>query len=99
MMDRRFADHRSQSRAASRFSRALPSRRASLVASDYWLNSLIIPAIVMGLEGLGLNLLTGYAGLVPLGYAVFMSIGPSRPTICCCASPYCLCRWRSQAQG
>jgi branched-chain amino acid transport system permease protein len=46
-----------------------------LVGNDYWLNSLIIPTIVMGLAGLGLNLLTGYAGLVSLGSAAFMSIG------------------------
>ena len=46
-----------------------------LVGNDYWLNSLIIPTIVMGLAGVGLNLLTGYAGLVSLGSAAFMSIG------------------------
>jgi branched-chain amino acid transport system permease protein len=46
-----------------------------LFASDYWLNSLIIPTIIMGLAGLGLNLLMGYAGLVSLGSAAFMSIG------------------------
>jgi branched-chain amino acid transport system permease protein len=45
------------------------------VGNDYWLNSLIIPTLVMGLAGLGLNLLTGYAGLVSLGSAAFMSIG------------------------
>ena len=45
------------------------------VGSDYWINSLIIPTIVMGLAGLGLNLLTGYAGLVSLGSAAFMAIG------------------------
>src|ERR1700689_5701826 len=46
-----------------------------LVARDYWLSSIIIPTVVMGLAGLGLNLLTGYAGLVSLGSAAFMSIG------------------------
>jgi branched-chain amino acid transport system permease protein len=46
-----------------------------LVGNDYWLNSIIIPTIVMGLAGLGLNLLTAYAGLVSLGSAAFMSIG------------------------
>ncbi len=46
-----------------------------LVGNDYWLNSLIIPTVVMGLAGVGLNLLTGYAGLVSLGSAAFMSIG------------------------
>jgi branched-chain amino acid transport system permease protein len=48
---------------------------APFVTSDYWLNSLIVPTLVMGLSGLGLNLLTGYAGLVSLGSAAFMSIG------------------------
>ena len=43
--------------------------------SDYWLNSILIPTIVMGLAGVGLNLLMGYAGLVSLGSAAFMSIG------------------------
>jgi branched-chain amino acid transport system permease protein len=38
-----------------------------LVGNDYWLNSIIIPTIVMGLAGLGLNLLTGYAGWCPWG--------------------------------
>ncbi len=46
-----------------------------VVGDDYWLNSLIIPTLVMGLAGVGLNLLTGYAGLVSLGSAAFMSIG------------------------
>ncbi len=45
------------------------------VGNDYWLNSLIIPTLVMGLAGVGLNLLTGYAGLVSLGSAAFMSVG------------------------
>ncbi|UDL95635.1 branched-chain amino acid ABC transporter permease [Lichenihabitans sp. PAMC28606] len=46
-----------------------------LVGNDYWLNALIIPTLVMGLAGVGLNLLTGYAGLVSLGSAAFMAIG------------------------
>jgi branched-chain amino acid transport system permease protein len=44
-------------------------------ADDYWLSSIIIPTIVMGLAGVGLNLLFGYAGLISLGSAAFMSIG------------------------
>lgn len=44
-------------------------------ASDYWLSSIIIPTLVMGLAGVSLNLLMGYAGLVSLGSAAFMSIG------------------------
>jgi branched-chain amino acid transport system permease protein len=41
----------------------------------YWLNSILIPTITMALAGIGLNLLMGYAGLVSLGSAAFMSIG------------------------
>jgi branched-chain amino acid transport system permease protein len=46
-----------------------------LVANDYWLSSIIIPTVVMGLAAVGLNLLMGYAGLVSLGSAAFMSVG------------------------
>ncbi len=46
-----------------------------LVGSDYWLNSIIIPTVVMALAGIGLNLLMGYTGLVSLGSAAFMAIG------------------------
>ena len=45
------------------------------VADDYWLSSIIIPTVIMGLAGIGLNLLMGYTGLVSLGSAAFMSIG------------------------
>ncbi|MGV3549404.1 branched-chain amino acid ABC transporter permease [Rhizobium sp.] len=45
------------------------------VADDYWLSSIIIPTVVMGLAGIGLNLLFGFAGLISLGSAAFMSIG------------------------
>ncbi|PYE94758.1 amino acid/amide ABC transporter membrane protein 2 (HAAT family) [Rhizobium sp. PP-F2F-G38] len=45
------------------------------MADDYWLSSIIIPTLVMGLAGIGLNLLQGYAGLVSLGSAAFMLIG------------------------
>lgn len=43
--------------------------------SDYWLSSILIPIMVMGLAGIGLNLLMGYTGLVSLGSAAFMAIG------------------------
>jgi branched-chain amino acid transport system permease protein len=46
-----------------------------LIASDYWLSSIVIPTVVMGLAGVGLNLLMGYTGLVSLGSAAFMAIG------------------------
>lgn len=43
--------------------------------SDYWLSAILIPFLVLSLAGLGLNLLTGYAGQLSLGSAAFMSIG------------------------
>jgi branched-chain amino acid transport system permease protein len=46
-----------------------------LWGSDYLLSSIVMPVLIMGLAGLGLNLLMGYAGLVSLGTAAFMSIG------------------------
>ncbi len=46
-----------------------------LVGNEYWLNSIVIPTIVMGLAGVGLNLLMGYTGLVSLGSGAFMAIG------------------------
>lgn len=46
-----------------------------LTVGPYWLSSIIIPTIVMGIAGLGLNLLMGYAGLVSLGTGAFMAVG------------------------
>ncbi len=46
-----------------------------LAAGDYLLSSILIPTIIMGLAAVGLNLMMGYAGLVSLGSAAFMSIG------------------------
>ena len=43
--------------------------------NDYWLNAILIPFLVLSLAGLGLNLVTGYAGQLSLGSAAFMSIG------------------------
>jgi branched-chain amino acid transport system permease protein len=44
-------------------------------ADEYWINSILIPTLTMGLAGIGLNLLMGYAGSVSLGSAAFMSVG------------------------
>lgn len=44
-----------------------------LVASD--MTYLLTTAIIFALAGIGLNLLTGYAGQVSLGHAFFMGIG------------------------
>lgn len=46
-----------------------------LVASDYWLTALLIPFLVFALAAIGLNILTGYAGLLSLGSAAFMAVG------------------------
>ena len=45
------------------------------VANDYWLNAILVPFLILALAGLGLNFVTGYAGLLSLGSAAFMSIG------------------------
>jgi branched-chain amino acid transport system permease protein len=42
---------------------------------DYWFNAILIPFLIMALAGLGLNLLTGYAGQASLGTGAFMSVG------------------------
>lgn len=44
-------------------------------ASDYWLSAILIPFLVLSLGGLGLNLLTGYAGQLSVGSAAFMAVG------------------------
>lgn len=46
-----------------------------LFASDYWLKGLLIPALVFSVAALGLNFVTGYAGLISLGQSAFMAVG------------------------
>jgi branched-chain amino acid transport system permease protein len=46
-----------------------------LVASDYWLQAILIPFLVYALAAIGLNLLTGYAGQLSLGTGGFMAVG------------------------
>lgn len=46
-----------------------------LLGSDYWLNAILIPFLVLSLAALGLNLLTGYAGQTSVGAAGFMAVG------------------------
>jgi branched-chain amino acid transport system permease protein len=45
------------------------------LGNDYWLSAILIPCLVLSLAGLGLNLLTGYAGQLSLGSAAFMAVG------------------------
>ncbi|MEL6373122.1 MAG: branched-chain amino acid ABC transporter permease [Pseudomonadota bacterium] len=44
-------------------------------ANDYWLNTILIPTLIFALAAIGLNLLTGYAGLLSLGTGGFMGVG------------------------
>ena len=44
-------------------------------SSDYWLNAILIPLLIMSLAGIGLNLLMGYAGQASLGVGAFMAVG------------------------
>src|ERR1700724_3808972 len=46
-----------------------------LTASDFVLNSMLIPILIFALAAIGLNLLTGYAGLISLGTGGFMGVG------------------------
>ena len=46
-----------------------------LWGTDYWLNAILIPFLVLSLAGLGLNLLTGYTGQTSVGAAGFMAVG------------------------
>ena len=46
-----------------------------VVANEYWLQAILIPFLVYSLAALGLNLLTGYAGLLSLGTGGFMAVG------------------------
>ena len=45
------------------------------LASEYWLNAILIPFLIFALAALGLNILTGYAGQLSLGSAAFMAVG------------------------
>jgi branched-chain amino acid transport system permease protein len=46
-----------------------------LVASEYWLQAILIPFLIYSMAALGLNLLTGYAGQLSLGTGGFMAVG------------------------
>ncbi len=45
------------------------------VANEYWLQAVLIPFLIFALAAIGLNLLTGYAGLLSLGTGGFMAVG------------------------
>lgn len=46
-----------------------------LLATNYVIEALLIPFLALSLAALGLNVLTGYAGMVSLGSAAFMAVG------------------------
>ncbi len=46
-----------------------------LLASDYWLTTIMLPLLIYALAALGLNILTGYAGQLSLGTGGFMATG------------------------
>jgi len=46
-----------------------------MVASEYWLQAVLIPFLVFSMAAMGLNLLTGYAGQISLGTGAFMAVG------------------------
>jgi branched-chain amino acid transport system permease protein len=46
-----------------------------LVGNDFLLNAILIPFLIFALAAIGLNLLTGYTGLLSLGTGAFMGVG------------------------
>ena len=48
---------------------------AKISGSDFILTTVMIPLLVYALAAIGLNILTGYAGLVSLGTGAFMGVG------------------------
>ena len=45
------------------------------LGNEYWFSAILIPFLVLSLAGLGLNVLTGYAGQLSLGSSAFMAVG------------------------
>lgn len=54
---------------------AIVAVAAPFIVSEYWIKAILIPTIIFGLAALGLNLVTGYAGLISMGQAAFMALG------------------------
>jgi branched-chain amino acid transport system permease protein len=46
-----------------------------LFGSDFLLNTVMVPFLVFALAAIGLNILTGYTGLISLGTGAFMGVG------------------------
>ena len=43
--------------------------------NDYWVNAIFLPFLIYSIAAIGLNILTGYCGQVPLGTGGFMAVG------------------------
>lgn len=54
---------------------ALAYGAVPLLGTSYLFEAILTPFLALALAGLGLNLLTGYAGLLSLGSAAFMAVG------------------------
>ena len=46
-----------------------------LTGNQFFLNTMMIPFLILSLAAIGLNLLTGYTGLLSLGTGAFMGVG------------------------
>jgi branched-chain amino acid transport system permease protein len=46
-----------------------------LTANNFFLNGVMIPILIFALAAIGLNILTGYTGLISLGTGAFMGVG------------------------
>jgi len=46
-----------------------------IVGNDFFLGSVMLPFLIFALAAVGLNILTGYTGLLSLGTAAFMGVG------------------------
>jgi branched-chain amino acid transport system permease protein len=46
-----------------------------LFANDFVINTIMVPFLVFALAAIGLNILTGYTGLISLGTGAFMGVG------------------------
>ena len=54
---------------------AIFAATAPLFLTEYWIRAILVPTIIFGLSAFGLNLVTGYAGLISMGQAAFMALG------------------------
>ena len=45
------------------------------LVTDYWVNAILTPFLIYSIAAIGLNILTGYCGLVSLGTGGFMAVG------------------------